>query len=71
MFAENSKNTFEFQPMCHIHYSVDSMLMMQTADILFFVVDNLTRSTASMVEASYLAGEQLTSIACSIFIIYA
>lgn len=28
----------------------------QTADILFFVVDNQTRSTASMVEAAYLAG---------------
>lgn len=28
----------------------------QTAEILFFVVDNQTRSTASMVEAAYLAG---------------
>ncbi|KAK2191809.1 hypothetical protein NP493_45g06016 [Ridgeia piscesae] len=28
----------------------------QTAELLFFVVDNQTRSTASMVEAAYLAG---------------
>ena len=28
----------------------------QTAEILFFVVDNQTRSTASMVEAAHLAG---------------
>lgn len=29
----------------------------QTAELLFFVIDNQTRSTASMVEAAYLAGE--------------
>lgn len=28
----------------------------QTADLLFFVIDNQTRSTASMVEAAYIAG---------------
>jgi hypothetical protein len=28
----------------------------QTAELLFFVIDNKTRSTASMVEAAYLAG---------------
>ena len=28
----------------------------QTAELLFFVIDNQTRSTASMVEAAYLAG---------------
>lgn len=27
-----------------------------TAELLFFVIDNQTRSTASMVEAAYLAG---------------
>jgi hypothetical protein len=31
----------------------------QTAEVLFFVVDNQTRSTASMVEAAYLAGNFL------------
>ena len=29
----------------------------QTAHLLFFVIDNQTRSTASMVEAAHLAGE--------------
>lgn len=28
----------------------------QTAELLFFVIDKQTRSTASMVEATYLAG---------------
>lgn len=33
--------------------------MLQTAEILFFVIDNQTRSTASLVEAAYLAGENV------------
>lgn len=32
------------------------LFYLQTAEILFFVIDNLTRSTASLVEAAYLAG---------------
>jgi len=28
----------------------------QTAEILFFVIDNQTRSLASIIEAAYLAG---------------
>ena len=31
---------------------------LQAAELLFFVIDNQTRSTASMVEAAYLAGKQ-------------
>jgi hypothetical protein len=31
----------------------------QTAELLFFVIDNRTRSTASMVEAAYLAGQSV------------
>jgi len=29
----------------------------QTAEILFFVIDNQTRSVASVIEAAYLAGQ--------------
>jgi len=29
----------------------------QTAEILFFVIDNQTRSVASIIEAAYLAGK--------------
>ena len=40
------------------------MFLLQTAELLFFVVDNQTRSTASMVEAAYLAGNT-TEIICA------
>ena len=30
---------------------------MQTAEVLFFVIDNQTRSVASIIEAAYLAGQ--------------
>ena len=43
----------------YVGESVDVVLFFvsQTAELLFFVIDNQTRSTASMVEAAYLAGK--------------
>ncbi len=40
---------------CIIFFSTDRLF--QNAELLFFVIDSQTRSTASMVEAAYLAGQ--------------
>lgn len=36
---------------------LSSLISVQVADLLFFVIDNQTRATASRVEVAYLVGK--------------